>query len=326
VNSAYNTKAIPSLGKPATVELDGPAGISAFMGDIHGTAFPSEVVIASTYNVNLGREMGLMIGNEGLHYGVNGWYAPAVNIHRSPFAGRNFEYYSEDPTLSGKMATAVVSGAAEKGVYAFLKHYALNDQESNRNKNGVATWANEQVIREIYLKPFEMAVKNARATILYIGDEKGTLMEKEIPACTAVMSSFNRIGATWTGGSIPLMQGVLRDEWGFKGVVISDFNLYPHMFVNEGIAAGTDINITFDSMKSMEDTTSATAVTYLRRTAHRLMYTIANSNAMNGLVPGTTVRYTIAPWRVWLIVFDILVAAFLGFCVFLIVKSKRTCV
>jgi len=311
VNSAYATAAIPSIGKPATVDLDGPAGISAFMGDIHGTAFPSAVVIASTCNTDLAREMGLMIGNEGIEYGVHGWYAPAVNLHRSPFAGRNFEYYSEDPFLSGKLATAVVSGAAEKGVYAFIKHYALNDQETNRNNNGVATWANEQVIREIYLKPFEMVVKNARVTVKYISDRNGTLSEKEIHACTALMSSFNRIGSVWTGGSIPLMQNVLRNEWGFEGVVISDFNLYPHMFVNQGLAAGTDYNITFSSMKSIEDETSPTAVNYLRRTAHRLLYTIAHSNAMNGLVPGTTVTYTPAPWKIGLIILDIMVAALL---------------
>jgi beta-glucosidase len=289
------------------------------MGNIHGTAYPSEVVIASTFNVDLAREMGRMVGNEALELGVNGWYAPAVNIHRSPFAGRNFEYYSEDPLLSGKLATAVVSGAADKGVYAFLKHFVLNDQETNRNNNGLATWANEQAIREIYLKPFEMVVKKARTTIRYIGDNKGTMMEKEIPAATALMSSFNRIGAVWTGGSVPLMQGVLRDEWGFTGVVISDFNLYPHMFVNQGLMAGTDYNITFASMKSIEDATSPTVVNYLRRTAHRLMYTIAHSNAMNGLVPGTTVRYTMAPWRVGLIIFDALLLLIIAV---LLVRSK----
>ncbi len=323
VSSAYNTKGIASLGKPATVELDGPAGISAFMGDIHGTAYPSEVVIASTYNVDIAQEMGRMIGNEGLYYGVHGWYAPAVNIHRSPFGGRNFEYYSEDPFLSGKLATYVVSGAAEKGTYTFLKHFVLNDQEANRNKNGVATWANEQALREIYLKPFEMVVKDARATIKYIGDDQGTIAEKEINACTAVMSSFNRIGAVWTGGSIPLMEDVLRGEWGFQGAVISDFNLYPHMFVNQGLSAGTDFNITFDSMKSLDDSTSATAISYLRRTAHRLMYTIANSNAMNGFVPGTTVRYAMAPWRVGLIIGDILVVAFLLLSILLMRKKNK---
>lgn len=323
VNSAYATEAIPSLGKPATVDLDGPAGISAFMGNIHGTAYPSEVVIASTFNTELAREMGRMVGNEALELGVNGWYAPAVNIHRSPFAGRNFEYYSEDPYLSGKLATAVVSGAADKGVYAFLKHYVLNDQETNRNNNGLATWANEQAIREIYLKPFEMVVKNAKTTIRYIADDKGTMKEKEISAATALMSSFNRIGAVWTGGSVPLMQRVLREEWGFTGVVISDFNLYPHMFVNQGLMAGTDYNITFASMKSMEDATSPTAVNYLRRTAHRLMYTIAHSNAMNGLVPGTSVRYTMAPWRIGLIVFDVFVAIIIAILLVLHFKGLK---
>lgn len=323
VSSAYATKAIPEVGKPATVDLDGPAGISAFMGDIKGSAFPSAVVMASTYNVDILHEIGVAIGNEGLQYGVNGWYAPAVNIHRSPFAGRNFEYYSEDPVLSGKLATAVVSGTAEKGVYSFLKHFALNDQETNRVNNGVATWANEQAIREVYLKPFEMVVKNASATIRYISDDQGTLGEREINASTAFMSSFNRIGATWTGGSVPLMNNVLREEWGFEGAVISDFNLYDHMFVNQGLMAGTDFNITFESMKSMQDSTSATAVTYLRRTAHRLLYTVAHSNAMNGLVPGTKVHYTIAPWRVVLIIIDILVVLFLAFGVFRVLQLKK---
>ena len=276
INSAYNTAAMESVGKPATVDLDGPAGINSFMGaQVHGTAYPTAIVVASSFNPEIGYKMGRMIGNEGLFYSVNGWYAPAMNIHRSPFAGRNFEYYSEDPVLSGKIATACVEGTASKGVYSFIKHFVLNDQETNRVNNGVSTWANEQAMREIYLKPFEMTVKNARNSIKYISDEKGTVSEKEIPATTALMSSFNRIGGTWAGGSEPLMQNVLRDEWGFAGVVISDFNLYDHMDVNQGIAAGTDINITFSSQKSIDDTDSATFLNYLRRTAHRLCYTVS---------------------------------------------------
>ncbi|WP_052078686.1 glycoside hydrolase family 3 protein [Spirochaeta lutea] len=323
ISSAYTTAPIEDLGKPMTVDLDGPAGISAFMGDIHGSAFPSAVVIASTYNTDLASEMGRMVGNEGLAYGVNGWYAPAVNIHRSPFAGRNFEYYSEDPVLSGRMATGVVEGAADKGMYTFLKHFALNDQETNRVNNGVAVWANEQAIREIYLKPFEMVVKNAATTLPYLDAESGELREKPAKASTAFMSSFNRIGGVWAGGSEPLLQTVLRDEWGFEGTVISDFNLYSHMYVNQGLAAGTDINITFDSMKSIEDSSSPTAVQHLRRSAHRLFYTVANSSAMNGFVSGTTIHYTMAPWRIWLIVADVLIGLFILFGVIrLILKSR----
>ena len=324
INSAYNTAAMESVDKPATVDLDGPAGINSFMGaEVHGTAYPTAVVVAASFNPEIGYKMGRMVGNEGLFYNVNGWYAPAMNIHRSQFAGRNFEYYSEDPVLSGKIAAACVEGTASKGVYAFIKHFALNDQETNRVNNGVSTWANEQAMREIYLKPFEMTVKNARTTIKYISDEEGTVSEKEIPATTALMSSFNRIGGTWAGGSEALMQNVLRNEWGFKGVVISDFNLYDHMDVNQGIAAGTDINITFSSQKSIDDTDSATFVNYLRRTAHRLCYTVTNSNAMNGIVPGATVTFTTAPWVIGLIIADCVIVLLLALWFFLILKKRK---
>lgn len=297
IDAAYNTKAIENIGKPATVDLDGPAGISAFMGDIHGTALTSEVVMASTFNTELLYEMGKTVGNEALFYDVNGWYAPGVNLHRNQFAGRNFEYYSEDPVLSGKLSQAVIEGAASKGLYTFFKHYALNDQETNRVNNGVSVWANEQAIRELYLKPFEIAVKNSETTLKYHDGEDGELQERDMNGATAIMSSFNRIGPTWAGGSHALMQTVLRDEWGFEGVAISDFNLYDYMYVNQGISAGTDFNITFESMKSIEDMESATAVKDLRKSAHRLLYTVTNSNAMNGIVPGTTISYKMATWK-----------------------------
>lgn len=304
-DSAYKTAAIASTGKPATVDLDGPAGISSWLGKkFHGIAYTSEVVVASTFNTEVAKAMGTTIGNEALSLKVNGWYGPAMNTHRSPFAGRNFEYYSEDGLLSGKLAAAVVSGAADKGVYAFIKHFALNDQETNRTNNGVDTWANEQAIREIYLKPYEIAVKTARSTEKYIADDHGTLVEKPVAATTAVMSSFNRIGSTWAGGNPALLQNVLRGEWGFRGMVISDFNLYPYMAADQGIRNGTDLYITFKATKALEDKSSPSAVTALRTSAHDFLYTMANSNALNGLVPGTTVSYTTAPWVVWLLVAD----------------------
>lgn len=311
LNGAYNTGAIDSIGKPAAVDLDGPAGISSFMTSLSCTAYPSAVVIASTFNTDLVYQMGIMVGNEALNSKVNGWYAPAMNMHRSQFAGRNFEYYSEDTVLSGKIGAACVSGTANKGVYAFIKHFALNDQETNRVNNGVASWANEQAIREIYLKPFEIVVKTANNTIKYISDENGTVAEKEISGSTAVMSSFNRIGSTWAGGSSALMQTVLRDEWGFEGYVITDFNLYPYMYTDQGIAAGSDLMLTFESMKTIEDATSATAVSNLRKSAHRILYTVVNSNAMNGIVPGTIISYTMSTWRKIQYGADIAIALFL---------------
>lgn len=322
MNGAYTTFAMPSVAKPVTIDIDGPAGLSSFMGtEIKGTAYPSEVVIASTYNTELATQMGRMVGNEALDKGVNGWYAPALNVHRSQFAGRNFEYYSEDPVVSAKITEAVIEGAAEKGVYTFIKHFALNDQETNRVNNGVATFANEQAMREIYLKGFEKAVKNATMTIKYIGDEKGTMVEKEMKAATALMSSFNRVGSKWAGGNEALLENVLRTEWGFEGTVISDFNLYEHMYANQGIAAGTDYFITFSSMKSLEDTESATAVSDLRKSAHRLLYTIANSNAMNGIVPGSTITFKMPMWKIVQIIADIVIAV--GLLLLVVVKLRK---
>ncbi|WP_112179798.1 beta-glucosidase [Paraliobacillus zengyii] len=325
MDGAYNTKPIESIGKPATVDLDGPAGISAFMGDIHGTAYTSEVVMASTFNTDLLYQMGQMIGNEAISLGVNGWYAPGLNLHRNQFAGRNFEYYSEDPLLSGKIAQAVVEGTSSKGLTTFIKHYALNDQETNRVNNGVSTWANEQAIREIYLKPFEMVVKNSKTTLEYHADDDGVLDEKEMNAATAIMSSFNRVGSTWAGGSHALMQTVLRDEWGFEGVAVSDFNLYDYMYVNQGIAAGTDYNITFASNKTIEDTESVTAVNDLRKSAHRILYAVANSNTMNGIIPGTTISYEMATWKKVQIIVDIVIILGLitGFVINRRKKQKR---
>jgi beta-glucosidase len=297
LNGAYQTAAILSIAKPVTTDLDGPAGFSSFINaSINGVAYPSEVLIAQTWNADMAYAMGEMLGNEAIFKDVAGWYAPAMNLHRSPFAGRNFEYYSEDPFLSGIMATAASNGAAQKGLYTTLKHFALNDQETNRVNNGIATWANEQTIREIYLKPFEMAVKNIEMPVPYISDENGTISETTVGS-TAVMSSFNRIGSVWAGGSVPLMTNVLRGEWGFEGFAISDFNLYRYMNPNQSIAAGTDLTLTFAPSKSFDDTTSAYARTNIRNATHNILFAVANSNAMNGVAPGATVTYTPPTWR-----------------------------
>ncbi|WP_263118659.1 glycoside hydrolase family 3 N-terminal domain-containing protein [Cellulomonas sp. RIT-PI-Y] len=299
LNGAYNTGAIDSIVKEVTGDYDGPAGFSSFINDaISGVSYPSEVLLGQTWNVDLAEKMGVSIGNEGLTLGANGWYAPAVNLHRSPFAGRNFEYYSEDPLLSGTLATGVVNGAASKGVYSYLKHFAMNDQETNRVNNGIATWANEQTIREIYLKAFEIPVKQASAEMSYLADDQGTVATREIGA-TAVMSSFNRIGATWAGGSHALMTDVLREEWGFDGIAITDFNLYDFMDPDQAIMAGTDLMLTFQPMKSLADISSAEAVQNIRTSTHDILFAVANSNAMNGVATGAELSYTPPAWRYW---------------------------
>ncbi|HIY67669.1 MAG TPA: glycoside hydrolase family 3 C-terminal domain-containing protein [Candidatus Agrococcus pullicola] len=297
LNGAYQTGALPGIAKPVTTELDGPAGFSSFINaSVNGTAYPTEFLIAQTWNVELSEAMGTMVGNEALFKDVSGWYAPAMNLHRSPFGGRNFEYYSEDPFLSGEMGLAATNGAASKGLYTTLKHFALNDQEANRVNNGIAVWANEQAIRELYLKPFEMVVKNAAMPVPYIADDSGAIEETSVGS-TAVMSSFNRIGTTWAGGSEALMTNVLRGEWGFQGFAISDFNLYRYMPPNQSIAAGTDLTLAFAPSKSFEDTSSATAQQDIRTATHNILYTVANSNAMNGFAPGSTVSFEPPAWR-----------------------------
>ncbi|WP_262348159.1 glycoside hydrolase family 3 C-terminal domain-containing protein [Cellulosimicrobium cellulans] len=323
LNGAYQTSAIGSIAKPQTTEPDGPAGFSSFINSsINGVAYPSEALIAQTWDIELGAEMGRMLGEEALHKDINGWYAPAVNLHRSPFGGRNFEYYSEDPHLSGALLTAVANGAAEQGVYTMLKHYALNEQETNRVNNGIATWATEQTIRELYLKPFEMAVKNISMEVPFLADDEGTPARTTIGA-GGVMSSFNRIGATWAGGSEALMGTVLRDEWGFEGFAISDFNLYPYMNPNEGIHAGTDLTLTFQPSKSFNDTTSAKARADIRAATHNILFTVANSNAMNGLAPGATVSYTPPAWVLGQVIGTAVLGLLVAAGVLLLVRRVR---
>lgn len=323
LNGAYNTGAIPSIAKPRTEDVDGPHGFTSFINnDFKGAAYPSAVLIASTWNQDLARDMGEMIGEEALQMGISGWYAPGANLHRSPFAGRNFEYYSEDPELSGIIGAEVVSGAASRGLYAYTKHFALNDQETGRVDNGIATWADEQTMREMYLRPFEMIVKDASAEMRYISDDEGTIETRQVGA-TAMMSAFNRIGATWAGGDPALLEDVLRDEWGFRGTVVTDFNLYGYMSPDQAIAAGTDHMLVFAPMKSFEDTSSAEAVQNIRTATHNVLYTVVNSNAMNGIAPGAEMNYTPPTWRVVQIIVDVVVGLLLIVGVIWLIRRVR---
>ncbi|MBR2644544.1 MAG: beta-glucosidase, partial [Clostridia bacterium] len=224
----YRTAPIDAIEKSVTMDIDGPAGMQPFLGfgiDIQpGVGYATEVTLASTWNVELAEEMGVCVGEFANTQNVSGWYAPAMNGHRSPFAGRNFEYYSEDPYLAGKFAAAATRGARSQGIWVYLKHFALNDQELHRDQNGILTFSNEQAIRELYCKPFEIAVKEGEAT--------------------GVMSAFNRIGLVWAGGSRALCTDVLRSEWGFKGTVITDFYMNwgsTYMNAMEGVLAGNDL-------------------------------------------------------------------------------------
>ena len=259
--AGYQTSEAKSVGKINTIDCDGPASINNNFTGVGSIGFPSAVMIASTWNEDIAEQFGESIGKMADEMGVSGWYAPAMNIHRSAFAGRNFEYYSEDSLLSGKMAARAVIGAEKHGVYAYLKHFALNDQETNRTEM-LCTWADEQTIREIYLKPFEISVKEGKAK--------------------AIMSAFNYIGTEWAGASNALCNVVLRDEWGFRGFVLTDyFGVYGYMNSDQAIRNGTDaMLVAYDTETNhVKDTTSATGVQAMRTASKNILYTVVNSRA-----------------------------------------------
>ncbi|WP_161522202.1 glycoside hydrolase family 3 protein [Bifidobacterium aemilianum] len=321
------TAQISSISKPATVDFDGPQGIVGSITDAKEyTAYPTEPIIAATFNKNLVHDMGDMVGQEAASAGVNSWYAPAANIHRAPFSGRNFEYFSEDPVLSGAMLTSEVSGAASRGLIATIKHFAINDQEMyNNDRSRVATWVNEQAMREVYLKPFEMAIKNARMEIKYTDSNKHKAT-KVMRGTTGVMNSMNYIGATWAGASYALNTELLRDEWGFRGLEISDMVMNAGSnSVDQALRSGTDSwmawGTAFTSL--IKDKSSPTGVSVIRRAVKNMSYAIVNSHTMNGLAPGTEITYRTSPWKIWLAGADALVLVFaLAMAVVMVRRTK----
>lgn len=256
-NGGYGTPAVSSVGKIQLTDADGPASLNNNFTGVGSIGFPASTAFACTWNKDLAKQFGEMIGDMAHDMHVAGWYAPAMNIHRGAFSGRTFEYFSEDSLLSGVMASNEISGAKEKSVYSFMKHFALNDQETNRT-NMVCTWADEQAIREIYLKPFEMSVKEGGAQ--------------------AVMSSFNYIGYTYAGASNNLLNTVLRDEWGFKGFVLTDyFGGYGYQNGDQEIRNGNDSMLATTKITNHITDKSATSVKAMRTAAHNILYTAANS-------------------------------------------------
>lgn len=313
----HNTALMTSISKPATVDDNGPQGFTQTLTGVSvcHAAYSDENIMAATWNVELMEEVGKCIGNDMLDLGATGLYGPAMNIHRSAYAGRNFEYYSEDAFLSGKIAAFEIKGIQSKGVYVYIKHYALNDAETHcRN---LAVWANEQAIREVYLDAFKHAVVE--------GDAHN------------VMNSFSRIGTIWTGAHEGLMTNVLRGEWGMDGFAITDFSgnsmfaaygLYLKSFdVAHGLLAGTD---TWDS--SAEQWTNDLMTLYrndpsivnaMRNATHRILYTVANSNAMNGIDADTRIVAVTPWWQTALIALDIVLGVLLVGSVAMLVRSIR---
>ena len=277
-NGAYHTLAMEGVGLPATIHGDGPSGFTCFMSkeQVNGTCqYVSEPVMASTWNINLMTELGEAIGEEGTigdkatGQPYSSIYAPGVNIHRSPFGGRCSEYFSEDPFISGMMGAAEVQGIQSRGVLPTVKHFVANEQETHRSIGGDLSWVSEQALREIYLKPFEYTVK--------LGETRG------------IMTSFNRIGTRWTGGDYRLLTEILRNEWGFNGLVICDFNTIPQYMIPRMMfyAGGSlDLATQQSAMWTDCDTSDAGDAIVLMRAVKDVMYALVNSNAMNAEVIG----------------------------------------
>ena len=279
-NGGYGTPAVSSVGKIQLTDADGPASLNNNFTGVGSIGFPASTAFACTWNKDLAKQFGEMIGDMAHDMHVAGWYAPAMNIHRNAFSGRTFEYFSEDSLLSGVMASNEIAGAKGKGVYSFMKHFALNDQETKRTEM-LCTWTNEQAMREIYLKPFEMSVKEGGAQ--------------------AVMSAFNYIGNTYAGGNNVLLNTVLRDEWGFKGFVLTDyFGGYGYQNGDQEIRNGNDSMLATTSITNHITDKSATSVKAMRTAAHNILYTAANGwQYENGEPKVDTPVWRIAMYVVW---------------------------
>ncbi len=295
IDAGFHTEKMTSITKPSTIDADGPVGLTAFMGDptVNNTVmYCCEVITASTWNVDLLEKLGESVGNEGLvgNNGVpyTGWYAPAMNLHRNPFGGRCCEYFSEDPFLSGMMGAYEVKGANKKGMTTYLKHFVGNEGETHRDANGDCTFVNEQALRELYLRPFEITVK--------VGKSRG------------IMTSFNRIGTRWSGATYSLTTTILREEWGFHGAVITDFNTHhnkgDYMQIKPALYAGGTLDLcsqTADS--SLIDSSNATDCLMLRNATHETLYAVVNSNILGVEID----HYAMAYWQIVLMIIDIAV-------------------
>ncbi|MEY8493053.1 glycoside hydrolase family 3 C-terminal domain-containing protein [Lachnospiraceae bacterium 29-91] len=293
-NGASQTAAAESIAFSGTVDADGPAGLGSITGRRYyyedpkdestitttsAIGYNSSVVIASTWNKDLIHERGVSIGEDGLWTNTEGWWGPGANTHRTPYSGRNFEYYSEDPYLGGISCANDVAGAQSKGMRAFVKHFAVNDQEKDRH--GLGTFTNEQALREIYLEQFRHVVQ-----------EGGTL---------SLMGAFNRVGCTWAGAEDDLNNGLLREEWGAQASVLTDFNSHSSegwMNVRSGLAGGTNQWLAIGESNLIKYAEENKDVAYeVRESCHRILYAIAKSAAVNGINETTRVVSVTAWWQ-----------------------------
>lgn len=316
----FQTSALFSVGKPLCTDRDGPAGFNLGVTNASTmsgwTAFPSEAIIACSWNPLITYQMGLSQGAIAASTGLKGWYAPGINLHRSPYNTRNFEYYSEDPVLSGVLAAEVVRGAKNNNLTCYVKHFAAS--EAGRNPNDKNTWLTEQSFREIYLKPFEITVKEGGAN--------------------GMMSCFNRIGAVWAGSNQALLTGILRDEWGFRGTVITDW-ASGYMNKERGIRAGNDLWLAPSGSASGIDMSNPASAAAAVNSAKNILYSYIDSyvsakayqetdEAKNGFTINLgEIKITAAPFSglfvfLWVLI-DVVLVAGAGVCVFFVIKTGR---
>lgn len=301
------TQPIESIQMPGTFDENGPQGLtSSLTGGVTTMCYTSEDIMAATFNVELMEDVGRCIGNDCLQGGVSALYGPGANIHRSPYSGRNFEYYSEDGFLSGKIGAAEVAGIQSKGVFVLMKHYALNDSESDRL--GIGIWANEQVIRELYLKAFQSAVEDSKAN--------------------GVMTSYTRYGCHWSGSHTGNLE-VIRKEWGCNGLIISD-NSGTSSYINgcDGVLAGSSA---YDAMTDLfqyanlkEYTDDPVIVTAMREACHQIAYAVVNSNAMNGITEKSTIKLCTQTHVIVIrVLFAVFAAGFVVCTVLTVVRGRK---
>lgn len=298
--AGYQTAAMDSVGKVATLDFDGPAAINNNFTGVGSIGFPIEVVVASTWNKELAQAWGEYMGKISQEMGAEGWYAPGMNTHRTAFGARNYEYFSEDGVLAGNMGAKAVEGARKYGVYSYIKHFALYEG----NAKMVSVWSNEQAIREIYLKPFEISVKQGGAN--------------------AVMVSWSFLGDKWTGESSNLMNTVLRDEWGFRGMALTDFfRNNGHGFMNADAALANGVDAMLSTFNGEENNVAnpehPTSVLQMRNACKNVMYTVVSSWAYDGEHEETGMEN----WKKTGIGIDIVIALFMAGMEVLVIRGYK---
>ena len=298
--AGYQTAAMDSVGKVGTLDFDGPAAINNNFTGVGSIGFPIEVVIASTWNKNLAQTWGECMGKISQEMGAEGWYAPGMNTHRTAFGARNYEYFSEDGVLSGNMGAKAVEGARKYGVYSYIKHFAMYEG----NAKMVSVWSNEQAIREIYLKPFEISVKQGGAN--------------------AVMVSWSFLGDKWTGESSNLMKTVLRDEWGFRGMALTDFfRNNGHGFMNADAALANGVDVMLSTFNGEENNVAnpehPTSVLQMRNACKNVMYTVVSSWAYDGKHKETGMEN----WKKAAIGIDVVIVLFMAGMEVLVIRGYK---